>query len=31
VGVRTTGDDLAVADLLRAADEAMYGVKRGDR
>ena len=31
VGVRTTGDDLAVADLLHAADEAMYGVKRGVR
>jgi len=28
VGVRTTGDDLAVPDLLHAADEAMYGVKR---
>lgn len=28
VGVRTTGDELAVADLLNAADEAMYGVKR---
>ena len=31
VGVRTTGDDLAVADLLHAADEAMYGVKRSER
>ena len=27
----TTGDDLAVADLLHAADEAMYGVKRSVR
>jgi len=31
VGVRTTGDELAVADLLHAADEAMYGAKRGER
>ena len=31
VGVRTTGDALAVTDLLHAADEAMYGAKRGER
>ena len=29
VGSRTTGPDLATGDLLHAADEAMYQVKRG--
>lgn len=29
VGVRTTGSTLDVPDLLHAADEAMYGAKRG--
>lgn len=28
VGVRTTGDDLLLDDLLEAADAAMYDVKR---
>jgi diguanylate cyclase (GGDEF)-like protein len=31
VGVRTTGSDLALEDLLEAADAAMYDVKRGLR
>ncbi len=31
VGVRTTGGDLALEDLLEAADAAMYDVKRGLR
>ena len=31
VGVRTTGGDLDLTDLLEAADAAMYDVKRGLR
>jgi diguanylate cyclase (GGDEF)-like protein len=31
VGVRTTGDGVEVADLLQAADAAMYDAKRGPR